>query len=123
MLGMGRAGSRMAFPLFGSFGSGGVSVSASVVSIIIKPNCVGPHVGAQVARLTEALAALVAEVLPLPRQRSQHPCGVHHSAGCTPVLVESSQLVWAVVLEEAQDVSWLLRRHCRRLLLHIPTAL
>lgn len=63
---MGRAGSRMAFPLFGSFRSGGVSgVSASVESVKIKPNCVGSHMCAQMAGLTETLPAFMTEVLSL----------------------------------------------------------
>lgn len=97
-LGMGRAGSRMASPLFGSFRSGGVSVSTSVDSVKIKPNCMGPHVSAQVARLTETLAALMADILSLSHERPQHPSGIQQGVGGTPAVVEGSQFMGTVVL-------------------------
>lgn len=119
---MGRAGSRMASPLFGSFRSGGVSVSTSVESVKIKPNCMGSHMSTQVAGLTETLPALVTEILSLPHQRPQHPCGIQQRIGCTPAVVKGSQFMGVVVFEEAQDVSWHLRCLCNLLLLHISTS-
>lgn len=121
-LGMGRVGNRMAFPLFGSFRSGGVSVSTSVESVKIKPNCMGSHMSPQVAGLTETLPTLIAEILSMPHERPQHPSWIHQGVGCTPAVVQGSQFMRAVVFEEAKDVSWRLRCLCDRLLLYLPTS-
>lgn len=118
-LGMGRAGSRMASPLFGSFRSGGVSISTSVESVKIKPNCMGSHMSAQVTGLAETLSTLMTEILALPHERPQHPSGIQQGIGCTPAVVEGSQFMGAVVFEEAEDVSWHLRCLCNWLLFHI----
>lgn len=120
---MGRVGNRMAFPLFGSFRSGGVSVSTSVESVKIKPNCMGSHMSSQVAGLAETLPTLIAEILSLPHERPQHPSRIHEGIGCTPAVVQGSKFMRAVVFEEAEDVTWRLWCLCNRLLLYLPASL
>lgn len=50
-------------------------LSLGCVSVCLTAafTCVGSHVSAQVAGLTEVFPALVAEILPLPHQRAQYP--------------------------------------------------